>query len=423
MTRDLHAAATLPPGDAWQGAKQVMDESACPICLRESCESDCAHGHETPGKIADLKSCTPPRLAARHASELIDAPRPEEIIEGIATVGGLTVVVAESGTGKTFVTLDWAATVSAEMPWHGRQTLPGSVVCLSYEGDALGVRLRALRDVQGHRLEHVYVVRASDPLSPRVTREGEERSIGELDVVAVLDVLAAELAAAGKPPIVLVVIDTVRASMTGSEDSSEHVSAYLRVVRRILARLPHAAIVLVHHAGWQDGDTQRKRERGSSAWRGNVDTTLYLERGEYDRERGTCELTLRTLKTRDGEPPAPLHLIRRRVELDERDRYGRPVTTCVIERDRRTREDREAAERQATDAETRAVDLRVLAVMRDHPEATSVRSIREYAAIGEPNLRASIARILTASWATPPSRQRQPYVVTPVGLAALGETR
>ena len=48
-------------------------------------------------------------------------------------------------------------------------------------------------------------------------------------------------------------------------------------------------------------------------WR--LHATLYLEAGDYDAERGEAALTLRTLKVRDAERPAPLRLVRRRVEL------------------------------------------------------------------------------------------------------------
>ena len=406
---------THPATDAWDGADNILDESACPVCQRETCEG-CTVVDETLGTVGE--PVAPPRLRAVRATELMHAPLPVEIVEGIATADGITVLVSESGAGKTFVMMDLAAHVSSGIPWYGRQVEQGSVVYLVFEG-AIGRRLRALSEIGGHPCKHVHVIVAADPLSPRVTRDGEDRSIGETDATAAIEALSIELAASGEPTIALVMIDTVRASMTGSEDSSEHVAAYLRAMRRIMTRVPGAAGMLAHHAGWQDGESPRKRERGSSSWRGNVDHTLYLERGEYDRERGQCELTLRTLKARDDEPAAPLHLIRRRVELAEIDRHGRRLTTCVIERDRRTRQDREAAEQQAADAETRTVDLRVLAVMRDQPEATSVRSIREYAALGEPKVRASIARILTAGWATPPIRQRLPYTVTEVGRTVL----
>ena len=52
-----------------------------------------------------------------------------------------------------------------------------------------------------------------------------------------------------------------------------------------------------------------RRERGSSAWRGNCDATLYLEAGKYDPKRGEAQLTLTALKVRDTERPAPLHLV------------------------------------------------------------------------------------------------------------------
>ncbi len=99
-------------------------------------------------------------------------------------------------------------------------------------------------------------------------------------------------------------MDTVRASLSGSEDSSETVSAYLRAIRRQLRHLPGAGAILAHHSGWQDGDQKRRRERGSSSFRGNVDGTLYLEVSD---ERGSEDvaLSLRTLKRRDGERPRP----------------------------------------------------------------------------------------------------------------------
>jgi RecA-family ATPase len=186
-------------------------------------------------------------------------PAPIEIVESIAWEGALTVLAAESGTGKTFVQLSLAACVSDAVPWLGRETQQGSVVYVSYEGDALGLRLRALHDGAGHRLEHVYIVRAHAPLSPIVMRDaGEQASRGELALRSALETLGRELADAGRPPVRLVMIDTVRASLAGSEDASDSVSAYLRAVRRVTVAAPEASLVLAHHAGWQDGRARRR---------------------------------------------------------------------------------------------------------------------------------------------------------------------
>lgn len=400
------------PTDAWT----VADPVGCPVCGLEACEDHLP---------ADVGRRVAPaaRLRFVRAADLMQAPRPKAIVTGIAWVGCITVLVSESGTGKTFVLLDLAAAVSAGLPWHGRSTRTGAVVYLSYEGDALGLRLRAARDVRGHRLDHVHIVRAADPLSPRMTRDGGEACApGEIAVGDALVSLAAELVTASEPALVLVIIDTARASMAGSEDNSEHVAAYLRAVRRLMARVPGAAVILAHHAGWQDGESARKRERGSSAWRGNGDATLYLEAGEYDESNGECPLTLRALKVRDDERPAPLHMIRRRVELNEANEQGQPVTSCVIEPDRRTRQDREADETAAADAGSRAVDLKTLRLIDSRPDvATSQDRIRLALGARRDLAYASIERLLSRGWVAIPARQRQPYTLTLKGRQALAE--
>ena len=129
-----------------------------------------------------------------------------------------------------------------------------------------------------------------------------------MELAADLDEIVAVTVAEGLPPVRLVIIDTIRASLSGSEDSSEAVSAYLRAVRRLLAHSPDAGCLLVHHTGWQGGQNAQKRERGSSAFRGNVDASAFLEVAQDDRERGEARLTLTTVKVRDGDTLPPLHL-------------------------------------------------------------------------------------------------------------------
>jgi hypothetical protein len=403
-------------GDAWAAA----DPTVCAVCERDACD-DPAHLPPDSQPAAAVAPRVRPRLAVR-AAALLDTRAPLEIVEGIAWADSLTVMVGESSAGKTFVLLGLEAAISDGVRWHGRDVLGGSVVHVSFEGDALGLRLRALQAVAGHRLRHLYVIRASDPLSPRLTRDGEEPSRGERAIADELTALADDIANANEPPIVLLVVDTVRASMTGSEDSSEHTAAYLRAVRRLMAVVPGAACILAHHAGWQDGEDRKRRERGSSAWRGNSDGTLYLEAGAYDREHGTCPLVLRTLKVRDGEKPPPLHLVRRRVDLLELDRRGQPVTSCVVERDHRSSDDRQAEQQAAAAAEHRDLDLSVLRAVQARPEvATSQDAIRQAAGVARPVIHASLARLIQSGWLTPPERQRHPYTLTAAGRAALQE--
>lgn len=399
--------------DAWAEA----DPTACDLCSRDSCE-----GHGLPTEDAPPANGTAPapRLAFAPADAVIAATPPVAVVEGIAWAGQITVAVAESGAGKTFLALSVGAAVSGGRPWFGRRTERGSVAYFSYEGDALSLRLRAIRDVQGHRLDHVYVVRASAPLSPRLGRDAsEEPSRGELDATEALAALRDTLAAAGDPPVRLVVIDTVRASLAGSEDASDAVAAYLRVVRRLLAVVPDAAALLTHHAGWQDGETKRKRERGSSAWRGNVDATIYIEAGQPDAALD-APITLRTLKVRDGAEPAPLSLVRRVVTLPGLcDAHGRPLTSCVIEADGRTPDAREAARLAASEAATAVFDRQVLALVADRPDiATSAERLRIALRCRKQLVTDALRRLAGRDWLTPGLRG-EPFRLTDAGRAAL----
>jgi hypothetical protein len=353
----------------------------------------------------------------------MNTPPPLEIVEGVAWSECLTLLVAESGAGKTFLALDCAAAVSDGASWHGRTVRAGSVAYVSFEGDALGLRLRALQEA-GRQLEHLHIIQAREPISPLLTREGERRSIGELAVASALTTLSAELEEARKPPLLLTFFDTVRASMTGPEESSEHAAAYLRAARRLIASVPGAGAVLVHHAGWQDGEQQRRRERGSSAWRGNCDATLYLETvGDYDRARREMRLVLRTLKVRDAERPAHLHLVRRTVDLLERDRRGQPVTSCVIEPDRRSREDRQAEAAAVLSQEQQVLDGTVLRAIAEQPDVTTSQDrIRQLLGLRRGLVQDALARLIGGGLILP-GRQRQPYQLTDAGRELLAASR
>ena len=415
------AGLTAREADGWS----AVDPSACSLCGSDSCEDP---SHLPPDdRTPPTPNSAASKLVVLSADETIALAQPAEILEGVAFSNCVTVLVSESGAGKTFVLLSMAAAIADGVAWMGHATEHGSVVYIGFEGDSLGVRLRGLKEVGRHRLTHLNITRASDPLSPRVTRDGVEMpSTGEDQIAQALDGLATSLAATGAPPIRLIIFDTVRASLSGSEDSSENVSAYLRAVRRLLARVPRAAAVLAHHAGWQDNsENARKRERGSSAFRGNVDATLFLEAGVTDATRGEAALVLRTLKLRDADKPLPLNLVRKRVALSATDRHGRRLTTCVIECDGRTLAEREAEQTAALGAANQRTDLRILRAIGDRPEmATSQERLRELVNIRKAAVADSLSRLIGLRWAMRGEKRGQPYVVTDAGRQALaGESR
>ncbi len=365
---------------------------------------------------AEAPSDTRPGFVS--AVDVVKAPAPEEIVEGLLFRNSVHVLAGESGAGKTFEAVGLAADIAEGIDHHGRRVTRGTVAYVSFESDALQLRLQALRG-RGATLQGLYLLRALDPISPRVERDGTETpSLGETFLTGRLQDLAADLAARGEPPIAAVFIDTVRASLSGSEDSSESVSAYLRAARRILAAVPGAALVLLHHAGWQDGQEKRKRERGSSAFRGNVDATLYLEASEPEPD-GSVRLTLRMLKARDAAPRPPLFLVRRKVDLPGFDCWGEPLSSCIVERDTTTREDRERATAARLDAEAQAQERALLHAILEYPEATSINLLRPRVGWGKSTVADVVARALRERLIVE-GKRGAPYQITTGGRDLLG---
>lgn len=401
--------SATPIPDAWPAG---ADEPDCPRCGKDTCA-----GCEREGDAAHARKAADPAPRFRAAREWMADPRPPAIVDGITWPGCITVLVAESGAGKTFLMLDLASALATGRTWHGRETVRGTVAYATWEGDVLGARLRAL-DEAGRGVEGVELVRLAQPLSARPGRDGGEvYAAGEAIFADALRDLAQRLEAEGRPRIRLVVLDTLRASMSGSEDSSEDTAAYLRAVRRVLGPHADAGAIVAHHAGWQDSqETRRKRERGSSAIRGNVDATLFVEVNGYDDVAHVARLTLSTLKVRDDERPAPLRLIRRRVELRDRDERGRVVTSCLVDADPSTPADREAEQRAEAAHADAALEGAILATIARYP-ITGLRGLAPHvrAACGKRRddvLRAALDRLIAEGRIIAPTRQRQPYTAS-----------
>lgn len=328
--------------------------------------------------------------------------------------GRLTLIAGESTVGKSFLELRYAATVARDV---------GSVVIFTFEADAFAPRLAAIKDQFG-TTENIYLVRSSQPISPAHSREGlETPSPGEKFVTETLEQLAADLKRQGLPPIVLVFVDTARDAMTGSEDPSENVSAFMRSLRRSVFTVtvtPKAAIAVIHHSGWQDGDNARKRERGSSAWRANSDVVLFLSEDKENPDPKAVRLTLTTLKNRDAEKAPPLGLIRRQVPVTLPD--GEVTTSCVIEEDGRTYIERQVEEAKARvlkeDFEQQALDHKVLALIHEI-RPTNITRIRDRVGRDQNKVSASVAGLRSKGLITR-SGQRSPFELTPEGHAHLG---
>lgn len=352
----------------------------------------------------------------RNALDVMRDPPPDPVLEGVLYRGRKTLLAAESGAGKSFLFYSWAGAFSDPnvYAWAGLECVSGSVAYFAWEPDASGTRLRALAE-QGVDVSNIYILNASDPISPLVRDGVEVPSPGEVAARSDLAGLVAELEIRERPSIVAMFFDTVRAGMAGAEESSRDVSAYLRSVDRIASVVPRAAVGLAHHMGWQDSpDTSRKRERGSSAFRGNVDLSLLLEK-DSDEDPAIVQLTLRCLKNRDGERVRPLALLRRRVDLGT-DHKGRLLSSCVVEADRDSHDARHTTQEARRDDQD---VLAVLRVVRDHPEsATNGTNIRSRLGIAKPRADSAIRLALSRNYMVE-GKRGCPYTLLPAGIEAV----
>lgn len=354
------------------------------------------------------------------AQVLASTATPAAIVEGMFAAQQVAVIAGETSTGKTFVVLSLAASIASGNTWLGRRVQGGSFAYVGFERNDLKRRLQALEDA-GASLNNLYTLDASEPISPKVSRDwGEEPSVGETFIAGRLQRLVYDLQQQGLPPLRAWCLDTVRASMSGSEDASDNVSAYQRSVRRLLAHTPEAAAILVHHSGWQDGQDKKRRERGSSAWRGNADATFYLElaHGAESDDPSAVHMVLRTLKVRDFDIGPPLRMIRKRVDILGFDTWGNPLSSCIVIPDARSKADRQAEEQAESAAVDRALDLKVLAVVRDCPGATSREKVRAYVGVIKARVDESMGRLLRDGHILDGGRGK-PYTVTEAGIRLL----
>ncbi|MBO9664953.1 AAA family ATPase [Dokdonella sp.] len=236
-------------------------------------------------------------------------PRPISwVIKGWLAKDAITALVAQPGVGKTFLALDWAASVAAGVEWHGCRVEQGSVFYLAGEGNfGLTNRLRAWE------LEHDVSLRdaslfLSDCL-PGLCDESAVRTV-VAEVRSLVEMY-------GMPE--LIVVDTLARAFGGENENDtaamNRFIAALDVIRHEFA----CSVVVVHHTGHDP----RKTGRGSSAFVGAVDGSVYLEKTPLGIE-------LSSVKEKDWPKPRSQTFSLRQVDLDVQDEDGNKETSAVL---------------------------------------------------------------------------------------------
>ncbi len=231
-------------------------------------------------------------------------PRPPWIIRDVLPHAETGMIYGPSGSGKSFFTLDMAASIARGIPWREKRVTQGRVLYVAAEGAAAvydrGLAYAIKNEMKLEELD-IYVM----PATPNFT---------DKKVVA-----AVTKTALAKGPFLLIVIDTLaKVSIGADENSAQHMGVVMAHCQ-MLGKQTGSMVVVVHHTG----KNAALGSRGSSSIKAGLDVEIEIVRADKDRSAIVKKL-------RDGEDGAEfgfqLHPVHVGVDED-----GGPVTSCVLE--------------------------------------------------------------------------------------------
>jgi len=176
-----------------------------------------------PATAARLPPATPanaPAFGFASAGALVAHLKPIAwLVRGFVEADSLALVFGEPGHGKSFLALDWAASVATGTAWHGSPTRQGAVFVVAGEGrNGIARRLKAWELAGGVTLEGapLFVSHAAASLADWESAR---------EVVAAVE---ARAKATGHAPA-LIVVDTLSRNLgPADENSSADMAAFIR---------------------------------------------------------------------------------------------------------------------------------------------------------------------------------------------------
>ena len=213
------------------------------------------------------------------------------IIKGWLPAYSTAMVFGESGIGKTFFALDMACSIASGIPWQGLRTDEGAVVYLAGEGN-FGMRQRVASWCMANNVDKLdNLLISNKPI--------------DLDSASAASEVLSAVYEMTKDPVKLVVIDTLNNHMSGDENSARDTRTMLNSCNVISSALGASTMLLHHMAHSADA---KFRARGSSAWRGALDSSIMLS---YEADQ-----VIKVSCTKMKDAPEPTDLFGELLEVD-----------------------------------------------------------------------------------------------------------
>jgi hypothetical protein len=236
-----------------------------------------------------------------------DYEAPDELVEGLITIGSSVVVYGDSNSGKTFWALSVAASIAMGTTCYGRKTDPGLVVYLASESPtSIRSRVQALKKHYCDNLENLVVVQA--PVN---------FYLGDGDATDVIGLVKTVEQMKGQS-VRLIIGDTLaRISAGANENSGEDMGPVMSRFD-VVAASTGACMMIIHH----NGKDAAKGSRGWSGIRAHIDTEI-----EVNEKDGVRSVTV----TKQRELPSKGEAIYFKLQVIEMGttKFGKPATTCV----------------------------------------------------------------------------------------------
>ena len=233
---------------------------------------------------------------------------PDELVQGLITVGSSSVVYGDSNSGKTFFVLDMCCAIARGVEWMGRKTEPGLVIYLATESpNSIKTRLQAYQRHHGCSVPNFAVVQVPVNFYERNT-----------DVTAICKLVEMTEAKYGQKARIIVGDTLARISAGANENSGEDMGP---VMARFdaLSKETGAHVLVIHH----NGKDQAKGARGWSGIRAHIDTEIELV--EKDGQRTATITKQRELSGKNNQIAFDLHVVKLGIT-----KWGDDATSCIV---------------------------------------------------------------------------------------------
>jgi putative DNA primase/helicase len=256
--------------------------------------------------LADLLAHpkTPPmRFKLLSGAELSNAPPMRWMVRGVLPLEGLAALYGPSGSGKSFLMLDIAASIAGgAYEWFGRRVTQCAVTYCALEGECgMGKRVKAWGQHHKKPLPDTmrFITQSFDLLNPSDVNDLAKavQSVGGIGGLVILDTLN-------------------RAAPGADENSSVDMGNIIAAAKR-LQSLTGGLVLLVHHTG----KDATKGLRGHSSLYAALDGAIEVIKTDTRREWSVA-------KSKDDETGGA-HAFKLEVVTVGFDEEGEEITSCV----------------------------------------------------------------------------------------------